>query len=170
MVQTNLKHWKPFGCPVDVLHSRLQGSGGIFHKWKHRSKAGIYLGRSPQHARSVALVLSRETALVSPQFHINSDPSFHTVEQDNFHSKWQLKAGFVAQREPTAKKRQAPTEIVTQPITNNVHWDAPPEGEVQAPDPKLQRREQNTNRGGSPSEINTMLQHHRMEVSNEENP
>jgi hypothetical protein len=81
-----------------------------------------------------------------------------------------LKAGFVAQREPTAKKRQAPTEIVPPPITNNVHWDAPPEGVVQAPDPKRQRREQNTDRGGSPSEINTMLQHHRTEVSNEENP
>jgi hypothetical protein len=109
MVQTNLKHWKPFGCPVYVLDNRLQGSGEIFHKWKHRSKVGIYLGRSPQHARSVALVLSREIALVSPQFHINFDPSFHTVKQDDFDSKWQLKAGFVAQREPTAKKRQAPT-------------------------------------------------------------
>jgi hypothetical protein len=62
MVQTNLKHWKPFGCPVYVLHNRLQGSGGIFHKWKHRSKVGIYLGRSPQHARSVALVLSRNSS------------------------------------------------------------------------------------------------------------
>jgi hypothetical protein len=57
MVQTNLKHWKPFGCPVYVHNSRLQGSGGIFHKWKHRSKVGIYLGRSQQHARGVALVL-----------------------------------------------------------------------------------------------------------------
>jgi hypothetical protein len=154
MVQTNLKHWKPFGCPVYVLDNRLQGSGGIFHKWKHRSKVGIYLGRSPQHARSVALVLSRETALVSPQFHINFDPSFHTIKQDDFDSKWQLKAGFVAQREPTAKKRQAPTEIVPQPITNNVHWNAPPEGVAQAPDPKRPRREQNTDRGGS---TNTML-------------
>jgi hypothetical protein len=121
MVQTNLKHWKPFGCPVYVLDSRLQGSGGIFHEWKHRSKVGIYLGRSPQQARSVALVLSRETALVSPPFQINFNPTFHTVKQDNFDSKWQLKAGFVAQKEPTAKKRQAPTEIVPQPITNNVH-------------------------------------------------
>jgi transposase InsO family protein len=88
MVQTDLKHWKPFGFPVYVLDSRLHGPGGIFHKWKHRSKVGIYLGRSPQHARSVALVLSRETALVSPQFHINFDPTFHTVKQDDFDSKW----------------------------------------------------------------------------------
>jgi hypothetical protein len=69
-----------------------------------------------------------------------------------------------------AKKRQAPTEIVPPPITSNVHWDAPPEGVAQAPDAKRQRREQNTDRGGSPSKINTMLQHHRTEVSNEKNP
>jgi transposase InsO family protein len=62
-VQPNPKHWKPFGCPVYVLDSRLQGAGGIFHKWKQRSKVGIYLGRSPQHARSVALVLSSESTI-----------------------------------------------------------------------------------------------------------
>ena len=43
MVQTNIKHWKLFGCPVFVLDSRLQGSGGIFHKWKHRSKVATLL-------------------------------------------------------------------------------------------------------------------------------
>jgi hypothetical protein len=48
-----------------------------------------------------------------------------------------------------------------------VHWNAPPEGVAQAPDLKRPRREQNTDQGGSP---NTMLQHHRTEVSNEENP
>jgi hypothetical protein len=106
-VQPNPKHWKPFGCPVYVLDSRLQGSGGIFHKWKEQSKVGIYLGRSPQHAQSVALVLSRETALVSSQFHVAFDSSFHTVKQDEFDSQWQLKAGFVAQKEPAANKRKS---------------------------------------------------------------
>jgi hypothetical protein len=61
------------------------------------------------NARSVALVLSRETALVSPHFHVNFDPSFHMVKQDNFDSKCQLKAGFVVQREPTIKERKATT-------------------------------------------------------------
>jgi hypothetical protein len=116
-VQPNPKHcWKPFGCLVYVLDSRLQGAGDIFHKWKQRSKVGIYLGRSPQHARSVALVLSRETALVSLQFHVTIESSFHTVKQDEFDSKWQLKAGFVAQREPTTEKRKAP--IKTAPIAS----------------------------------------------------
>ncbi len=158
----NPKHWKPFGCPVYVLDSRLQGSGGIFHKWKERSKVGIYLGRSPQHARSVALVLSRETALVSPQFHVGFDPSFHTVKQGDFDSRWQTKAGFVAQREPTNKKRAAPNETVPRKaMPRQVHWNAPPEGAATAPDPKRQRRELSTDRGKGSSQtgITNMLQH-----------
>mmetsp|Transcript_23796 Transcript_23796/g.36148 ORF Transcript_23796/g.36148 Transcript_23796/m.36148 type:complete len:153 (-) Transcript_23796:990-1448(-) len=63
------------------------------------------LGRSPQHARNVALVLSLTTGLVSPQFHIKFDPSFHTVKQENFTSSWQLQAGFVSQREKIVSKR-----------------------------------------------------------------
>ena len=45
-VHTNLKHWYPFGCPVYVLESSLATSG-IHHKWKERSRVGIYLGTSP---------------------------------------------------------------------------------------------------------------------------
>ena len=58
LVQTNLKHWKPFGCPVCVLDRNLQAGTAIFHKWKQRSKVGVYLGRSPQHARSCLLYTS----------------------------------------------------------------------------------------------------------------
>ena len=79
-VATNPKHWKPFGCPAYVLTSALQGSAQIHHKWEDRARVGIYLGRSPQHARSVALVLNPETGLVSPQFHVRFDPSFDTVK------------------------------------------------------------------------------------------
>ena len=103
-VTTNSKHWKPFGCPVYVLESALQ-EGGIHHKWKERAKVGIYLGRSPQHARNVALVLDRVTGLVSPQFHITFDPSFHTVKQDDFDAMWQVKAGFVSVGAKPQRKR-----------------------------------------------------------------
>lgn len=103
-VNPNAKHWKPFGCPVYVLDSNLQ-AGKIHHKWKQRSRVGIYIGRSPQHARNVALVLNIETGLVSPQFHVKFDPSFHTVKQSpEMQSLWQIKAGFVAQREPIPEK------------------------------------------------------------------
>ena len=37
------------------------------------------MGRSPQHERSVALVLCSITGLVSPQFHVKMDRSFQTV-------------------------------------------------------------------------------------------
>lgn len=94
----NAKHWKPFGCPVYVLNTALQ-KGQPHHKWKQRSRVGIYLGPSPQHARTVALVLDRETGLVSPQFHVVFDPSFQTVLEDKLDSTWQIKAGFVSQRE-----------------------------------------------------------------------
>jgi len=95
-VTANPKHWKPFGCPVYVLDNQLQ-SGKPFHKWQQRSRVGIYLGKSPQHGRSVALVLSMDTGLVSPQFHVAFDPSFRTVKELNAKSQWQVKAGFVMQ-------------------------------------------------------------------------
>jgi hypothetical protein len=64
-VSPNAKHWKPVGCPVYVLDTNLK-AGKIHHKWKQRSRVGIYIGRSPQHARNVALVLNIETGLVNP--------------------------------------------------------------------------------------------------------
>ncbi len=144
-VQVNPKHWKPFGCPVYVLDSKIQGGSGIFHKWKSRAKVGVYLGRSPQHARSVALVLDRQTALVSPQFHINFDPSFHTVKQDEYDSKWQLKAGFIGQREP---KKNPPKQGLSEPARKRpkVSWNLlqtkatdrnpPPEGAADLASPQ----------------------------------
>jgi hypothetical protein len=32
----NPKHWKPFGCPIYVLHNALR-QGTLHHKWKQRS-------------------------------------------------------------------------------------------------------------------------------------
>ena len=32
-VMPDMKHWRPFGCPVYVLDSALQNSSGIKHKW-----------------------------------------------------------------------------------------------------------------------------------------
>ena len=109
-VTSNSKHWKPFGSPVYVLDNDLQGQGP-FHKWKHRARVGVYIGKSPQHSRNVALVLDRTTGLVSPQFHVAFDPSFDTVKDIISPSMWQAKAGFVAQREPASKSKQARTSM-----------------------------------------------------------
>jgi hypothetical protein len=107
-VATNPKHWKPFGCPTYVLTSELQ-SNRPFHKWSQRSKAGIYLGRSPQHGRNVALVMDRDTALVSPQFHAAYDANFDTVKNIKTKSTWQLRAGFVTtQKEPARRDATTP--------------------------------------------------------------
>ena len=94
MVQPNSKHHKVFGCPTYVLDEALQ-QGNIFHKWKERTRVGLYLGQSPNHARNVALVLNIRNGLVSPQFHVQHDNHFDTVKDDKYESTWQIKAGFV---------------------------------------------------------------------------
>jgi hypothetical protein len=148
-VNPNPKHWKPFACPVYVLDNKLQLGSGIFHKWKQRSRVGIYLGQSPQHAQSVALVLDHKTGLVSPQFHIKFNPSFQTVKTDEFDSQWQLKTGFFGPNKdaliPFAPKQSAP-----------------PEGALNtAPEGILKRKctEPTINQNNN-SEINRQLQRH----------
>eukprot|EP00978_Attheya_sp_CCMP212_P041077 scaffold231074_cov49-Attheya_sp.AAC.1 len=118
-VNVDPKHWKPFGCPVYVLDTALQSSHSIFHKWKQRSRVGIYIGRSPQHGRNVALVLDRVTGLVSPQFHVQYDPSFHTVKQDTFDSTWQIKAGFVQRPLQENNKSKSKQETVPPAVPKN---------------------------------------------------
>jgi hypothetical protein len=91
--------------------------------------------------QGVALVLDWRTALISPQFHISFDPSFHTIKQDKFDSQWQLKAGFIAQRE---LKTPITTEMTVNANKrqNDVQWVLPPEG-VTSPISKWQRTKEN---------------------------
>ena len=80
----------PLFCPVYVLDSSLQGAGSI-PKWEPRSRCGVYLGLSPEHASSVALVLDLKTGHVSPQYHVIFDDTFSTVEhlrQDTHPPNW----------------------------------------------------------------------------------
>ena len=106
------KHWRPFGCPVYVLDSALQNAGGIKHKWTERSRIGVYLGRSPFHARSVALVLNISTGRVSPQYHVQFDPGFYTVRKmfggQPTPSLWQAICGFT-RADPEAAKQREPS-------------------------------------------------------------
>ncbi|KAL7531514.1 hypothetical protein ACHAWF_003797, partial [Thalassiosira exigua] len=48
-------------------------------KWEPRSRLGIYVGHSPHHAGSVALVLNPKTGLGSPQYHVVFDNDFSTI-------------------------------------------------------------------------------------------
>jgi hypothetical protein len=58
----------PFGCPAHVLDDWLQGDNKI-PRWEPRSCVGVYFGRSPYHAQSVAMILNLSTGHVSPQYH-----------------------------------------------------------------------------------------------------
>ena len=81
-------------------------------KWRQRSRLGVYLGPSPNHARSVALVLNPRTGHVSPQFHVKFDDFFETVQQkstdlDAPDPEWKYLSGFAihkGQARPIAKE------------------------------------------------------------------
>ena len=77
-VAPRISHNHTFGCPVYALSAQLQGQGRQ-PKWLSRARIGINLGQSPRHARSVTLILSLTTGLVSPQFHLQYDDFFETV-------------------------------------------------------------------------------------------
>jgi hypothetical protein len=97
-ITSNPKYWHQFGCPAYVLVEPLQGENHIFQKWKARVRVEVYLGRSAQHAKNVALVLSLETGFVSPQFHVKLDSSLQTLRDMGSQiprSQWLFKAGFV---------------------------------------------------------------------------
>ena len=68
-----------FGSPCFVLDARLQSGLSTCPKWEPRSRLGIYVGHSPAHAGTVALILNPRTGHVSPQFHVVFDDLFTTV-------------------------------------------------------------------------------------------
>ena len=76
-IDIKLQH--TFGCPVYVLEAAQQSSIGGLPKWEPRCRIGIYLGHSPCHAGSVALILNPRTLYVSPQYHTVFDDDFTTV-------------------------------------------------------------------------------------------
>ena len=53
-VKTKFKHFHPFGCPAYVLHKDII-EGKKRPKWKPKTKVGVYLGRSRDHASDVSL-------------------------------------------------------------------------------------------------------------------
>jgi len=64
-------------------------------KWAKRSRVGVYLGPSWAHAKSIGLVLSLTTDLVSPQFHIKYNDAFESVQRLKLSgSRWQQNCHF----------------------------------------------------------------------------
>ena len=94
-VRPNCNHVHPFGCPVYVLETPLQTTGGQQPRWRPRARVGVYLGASPHHASSVGLILNQQTALVSPQFHCLYNDLFETPNSDPQNNDlWQQLAHF----------------------------------------------------------------------------
>ena len=108
---TRLAH--TFGCPAYVLDNELQ-SGTPIPKWSERARVGIFLGYSPQHARTIGLILSLSSGLTSPQFHVQYDDQFETIRKSFGEaqpiSQWQYKAGFTKSR-PRMRENQPRVEF-----------------------------------------------------------
>ena len=73
-----LKQARVWGCPVFVLDASLQ-DGKKLPKWQPRSRQGVYLGVSSEHASNVGLVMNLNTKHISPQYHLVYDELFLTV-------------------------------------------------------------------------------------------
>jgi hypothetical protein len=88
-VGPNLNHHHHIGIPVYVLNKQLQ-QGQKIQKWMSRAYVGIYLGKSPRHARNVGLVLNPATGMVSPQYYLRYDNTFETIRgiQEASHGRW----------------------------------------------------------------------------------
>ena len=86
-----LKNAHVWGCPVYVLEPRLTTAGGKIPKWQPRSRRGQYLGASPVHAETVALVRNLSTGYISPQYHVVFDDKFETVyaDEDSEPPEWE---------------------------------------------------------------------------------
>ncbi len=111
-VTPNSTHAHTFRCPAYVLDNRMQ-AGHKIPKWAERSRVGVYLGPSWAHSKSVGLILSLTTGLVSPQYHVKYDDSFESVKRLKLSgSKWQYKCHFTS--DPTFN----PTTTVPANSTN----------------------------------------------------
>jgi hypothetical protein len=108
----------PFGCPAYALDGDIQ-SGIRAPKWGIRARLAIYIGSSPDHARSVSNLLSLTTGLVSPQYHVRHDDTFQTVQSGPIiRSLWQHISGLT--KGLFKKQRKQRGNIVTQiPIATN---------------------------------------------------
>jgi Reverse transcriptase (RNA-dependent DNA polymerase)/GAG-pre-integrase domain len=122
-IAVNPKHWHTFGCPMYTLDTSLQ-SGKKIDKWTSRSNVGIHIGHSPQHARTVHLVLSLKTGLASPQFHIKCDDKFETIrtvyDGNPPKSLWQEKCHFTRTSQITEKIKTSQVTLPSQNVSTDM--------------------------------------------------
>ena len=73
--ERNLKNFCTFSSPACILNPAL-ALGKKLPTWKPRSKLGVFIGKSRQHAGNVSLVHDPSTNFVSPSFHLVHDDDF----------------------------------------------------------------------------------------------
>ena len=120
-VAPKLRHSHAFSCPTYVLDNAIQSGQGA-PKWKQQSLLGMYLGPSPNHARSVTLLLNPRTGHVSPQFHVKFDDFFETVQTkdtnlDAPEPQWKYLSGFAIQKGAPQGKNHRPIGRPPDPAT-----------------------------------------------------
>ena len=115
-----VKKFHTLFCPIYVLDSRLQSAGGAGPpKWEPRSRIGVYLGHSPFHAGSVALVLNPTTGRVSPQYHVVFDDDFSTVpymEAGTIPPNWEDLVTYSTEKATTIDFEMAETWLAGAPV------------------------------------------------------
>jgi len=144
-VRPNYRNHHHFGCPVYVLDGNLQAGKRAGKKWTDRARVGVNLGFSPQHAKSVALVLSLKTGLVSPQFHCQFDDTFETVKGLDASllpvSQWQEKAYFVEAEEATQQMMNEEPTIPTLLQAADINLPSVPTSAPVPENPELTREQ-----------------------------
>jgi hypothetical protein len=134
-MSTKLNNFHHFGCPAYVLDHNLQSGRRSGMKWRERVRVGVNLGFSPEHAKSVHLILSLQSGCVSPQFHCTFDSNFKTLQEyDLPASLWQEKAHFVIKTREKGTSDNITHENNTQPTLEqeplNATRDITPDPEI----------------------------------------
>jgi hypothetical protein len=148
-LKPKLSDFHPFGCPAYVLDSNLQ-AGKKIRKWDERARVGIYIGHSQSHARSISLILSMKTGLVSPQFHVTHDDDFETIRKGRTpSSRWQQLAGLVKRHE------REPLNPLVSPLRSHDHDDIDlPMEHIDAQHMPVDEDDMPNHEGGDDADIN----------------
>ena len=135
----------------------------ILPKWQKRAWLGVYLGPSPNHSRTVHLILNPRTGHVSPQYHVKHDDFFETVsnKNSNFDSpepEWKRLSGLVK----NGNKKSSDSEGATSPtyINNTTKLDDQSDINL-SPDSEQNQREAGSN---DQTETNPNHVHHQQET------
>ena len=180
-VRPKLRHFHAFGCPAYVLDNALQSGQGV-PKWKQRARLGIYLGPSPSHARTVALILNPHTGHVSPQFHVKFDDFFETVgnsstDMDSLEPEWKYLSSFASKKGAADKgdKGMLTNLLTPRRGTTTVTYDADPPPRILDDSPTTQLLNELTMetimiRMNTSLRYRLTKQHHRRRMSNSKTP